>query len=57
MIEMFYYLQIVEMKRFPALRNRIVEVVSDMLFKRLNPTNDMVSTPTVYDNNAPFYPY
>ncbi|XP_046840878.1 dynamin-1-like protein [Xenia sp. Carnegie-2017] len=36
------FTQIVEMKRFPALRNRIVEVVSDMLFKRLNPTNDMV---------------
>ncbi|CAB4045658.1 dynamin-1 [Paramuricea clavata] len=36
------FAHVLEIQRFPALHNRIVEVVSDVLFKRLKPTNDMV---------------
>ncbi|XP_028398163.1 dynamin-1-like protein [Dendronephthya gigantea] len=36
------FAHVLEIQRFPALHNRIVEVVSDVLYKRLKPTNDMV---------------
>lgn len=36
------FAHVLEIQRFPTLHNRIVEVVSDVLFKRLKPTNDMV---------------
>lgn len=36
------FAHVIEIQRFPALHGRIVEVVSDLLYQRLKPTNDMV---------------
>ena len=46
-----------EIQRFPALHNRIVEVVSDVLYKRLKPTNDMVNITTLSSSFSLFFKY
>ena len=38
-----YSFQMLEVRRFPKLHDRIVDVVSSLLQNRVNPTNQMVS--------------
>ena len=41
-------LQVIEIRRFPRLHDKVVDVVSSLLQSRLSPTNSMVSTTTSF---------